>query len=97
MSMKVLVTGGTGVLGRVGVDRLRFGFFRAKLATERLIEDSRLPWTILRATDFHDLLLMFLIKLSKVPVAVVARGLGSSRWTCATSPTTTVPSRAKMA
>jgi uncharacterized protein YbjT (DUF2867 family) len=58
----------------VGVDRLRFGFFRAKLATERLIEDSGLPWTILRATEFHDLMLTFLIKLSKAPVAVVARG-----------------------
>jgi uncharacterized protein YbjT (DUF2867 family) len=57
----------------VGVDRLRFGFLRAKLASERLIEDSGLPWTILRATEFHDLMLMFLIKLSKAPVAVVAR------------------------
>jgi uncharacterized protein YbjT (DUF2867 family) len=58
----------------VGVDRLGWGFFRAKLATEQLIEDSGLPWTILRATEFHDLMLMFLIKLSKAPVAVVARG-----------------------
>jgi uncharacterized protein YbjT (DUF2867 family) len=58
----------------VGVDRLRWGFLRAKLASERLIEDSGLPWTILRATEFHDLMLMFLITLSKAPVAVVARG-----------------------
>jgi uncharacterized protein YbjT (DUF2867 family) len=58
----------------VGVDRLGWGFFRAKLANERLIEDSGLPWTILRATEFHDLMLMFLIKLSKAPVAVVPRG-----------------------
>jgi uncharacterized protein YbjT (DUF2867 family) len=58
----------------VGVDRLGWGFFRAKLATERLIEGSGLPWTILRATEFHDLMLMFLIKLSRAPVAVVARG-----------------------
>jgi uncharacterized protein YbjT (DUF2867 family) len=58
----------------VGVDRLRWGLFRAKLASERLIEDSRLPWTILRATEFHDLMLTFLIKLSTAPVAVVARG-----------------------
>jgi uncharacterized protein YbjT (DUF2867 family) len=58
----------------VGVDRLGWGLFRAKLASERLIEASGLPWTILRATEFHDLMLMFLIKLSKAPVAVVARG-----------------------
>jgi uncharacterized protein YbjT (DUF2867 family) len=58
----------------VGVDRLRWGFFRAKLASERLIEDSGLPWTILRATEFHDLMLKFLIALSKAPVAVFPRG-----------------------
>jgi uncharacterized protein YbjT (DUF2867 family) len=52
----------------VGVDRLGWGFFRAKLASERLIEDSGLPWTTLRATEFHDLM------LAKPPVAVVARG-----------------------
>jgi hypothetical protein len=63
--------------------------FRAKLATERLIEDSGLPWAILRATEFHDLMLMVPIKLSKAPVAVVAHGArfqpvdvrsASSRW-----------------
>jgi uncharacterized protein YbjT (DUF2867 family) len=58
----------------VGVDRLGWGFFRAKLATEQLIEDSGLPWTTLRATEFHDLMLKFMIKLAKAPVAVVARG-----------------------
>jgi uncharacterized protein YbjT (DUF2867 family) len=61
-------------ISSVGVERLGWGFFRAKLASERLIEDSGLPWTILRATEFHDLMLMFLIKLAKAPVAVVARG-----------------------
>jgi uncharacterized protein YbjT (DUF2867 family) len=58
----------------VGVDRVPFGFFQAKLAVERLIEDSGLPWTILRTTEFHDLVLMFLMKLSKAPVAFVPRG-----------------------
>lgn len=57
----------------VGVDQVRFGFFRAKLDSERLVEESGLPWTILRATEFHDLLLMFLMRLSKGPVAVVPR------------------------
>jgi uncharacterized protein YbjT (DUF2867 family) len=58
----------------VGVDRVPFGYFQAKLAVERLIEDSGLPWTILRTTEFHDLVLMFLMKLSKAPVAFVPRG-----------------------
>lgn len=29
--------------------------YRAKLAAEQLIRDSGLPWTVLRATQFHDL------------------------------------------
>ena len=41
----------------VGVDQVPVGYYRAKLAVERLIEDSGLPWTILRATQFHDLIL----------------------------------------
>lgn len=58
----------------VGVDRIRFGYYRAKLETERLIEESGLPWTVLRTTQFHDLALMFLILLTRLPVALVPRG-----------------------
>jgi uncharacterized protein YbjT (DUF2867 family) len=57
----------------VGVDRIPFGFFQAKLDAERLVEESALPWTILRATEFHDLMLMFLMRLCMGPVAVVPR------------------------
>ena len=57
----------------VGVDRVPFGFFKAKLEAERLVEESGLPWTILRATEFHDLMLRFLILLSRAPVAIVPR------------------------
>ena len=38
-----------------GVDRAMFGYFGAKLAAERAVADSGLPWTTLRATQFHDL------------------------------------------
>jgi uncharacterized protein YbjT (DUF2867 family) len=58
----------------VGIDRIPFGYYRAKLATEQLIEESGLPWTVLRTTQFHDLALMFLFLLAKGPVAVVPRG-----------------------
>lgn len=57
----------------VGVDRIRFGLFQAKLDAERLVEDSGVPWTILRATEFHDLMLTFVTTLAKGPVAMVAR------------------------
>ncbi len=42
-------------LSVVGTDRLPDnGYFRAKLAQERLIEASGLPYTILRATQFFE-------------------------------------------
>ncbi len=59
----------------VGVDRIPFGYYRAKLATEQLIEESGLPWTTLRTTQFHDFALLFVSLLTKGPVAVVPRGI----------------------
>jgi uncharacterized protein YbjT (DUF2867 family) len=40
----------------VGVDRHRLPYYKAKRAAEQVVERSRAPWTILRATQFHDLL-----------------------------------------
>ncbi|WP_436495830.1 SDR family oxidoreductase [Actinokineospora sp. HUAS TT18] len=40
----------------VGVDRIPLPYYKAKLAAERLVEQSGLPWTVLRTTQFHDLL-----------------------------------------
>lgn len=59
----------------VGVDRIPFGYYKAKLACEQLIQDSGLPWTIMRATQFHDLALNFLVLETKGPVALVPRAL----------------------
>jgi uncharacterized protein YbjT (DUF2867 family) len=40
-----------------GVDRAMFGYFASKLAAERVVVDSGLPWTTLRAAQFYDLML----------------------------------------
>src|SRR5690606_25303183 len=48
-----------------------FGYYRSKFAVERLIEDSGVDWTVLRATQFHDLLLQLFQGLSKVPVMLL--------------------------
>ena len=40
-----------------GVDRTMFGYFASKLAAEQVVADSGLPWTTLRAAQFHDLFL----------------------------------------
>jgi uncharacterized protein YbjT (DUF2867 family) len=57
-----------------GVDRALFGYFGSKLAAERAVADSGLPWTTLRATQFHDLLLMVARQLTKLPVVPVPAG-----------------------
>lgn len=58
----------------VGVDRIPYGYFHAKLAGETYVREAGLPWTILRATQFHDLVLQLLVTLAKVPVAFVPKG-----------------------
>lgn len=40
----------------VGIERVPLGYYRTKIATERVVTEGPLPWTILRATQFHDLL-----------------------------------------
>lgn len=59
----------------VGVDKIPFGYYRAKLECEQLIEQFGLPWTTLRTTQFHDLALFFLLMATKSPVVVLPRGL----------------------
>jgi uncharacterized protein YbjT (DUF2867 family) len=58
----------------VGIDRVPFGLYRRKLADEQLIATSGLPWTVLRATQFHDLIAVLLRALAKPPVLVLPAG-----------------------
>jgi uncharacterized protein YbjT (DUF2867 family) len=59
----------------VGVDRVPFGFYRILLADEHVIAGSGLPWTVLRATQFHDLIAVMLRMLAKPPVMPLPSGL----------------------
>jgi uncharacterized protein YbjT (DUF2867 family) len=56
------------------IDRALFGYFASKLAAERAVAGSGLPWTTLRATQFHDLLLLTVRQLAKLPVIPVPAG-----------------------
>ena len=58
-----------------GLDRAVFGYFAAKLAAEGIVADSGLPWTTLRATQFHNLTLMTVQAMAKMPVIPVPSGL----------------------
>lgn len=42
------------LLSIVGIDRMPHDYYAGKLAQERLVEESEVPWTILRATQFHE-------------------------------------------
>ena len=57
----------------VGVDQIDFGYYKNKLAAERLIEASGLPWTILRATQFHAFASQILGTLARLPLALVPK------------------------
>ena len=59
----------------IGIDRAMFGYFASKRAAERVVEDSGLPWTTLRATQFHDLALMTATQMAKLPLIPVPAGV----------------------
>jgi uncharacterized protein YbjT (DUF2867 family) len=56
------------------IDRMMFGYFGAKHAAERIVAESGLPWTTLRATQFHDLLLKVAEQMAKLPVIPIPSG-----------------------
>ncbi|CAL9564658.1 hypothetical protein SUDANB95_04666 [Actinosynnema sp. ALI-1.44] len=52
----------------VGVDRVPLPYYRGKLAAEEVVAGSGAPWTVLRATQFHDLLRVGFARMSSLPV-----------------------------
>jgi uncharacterized protein YbjT (DUF2867 family) len=58
----------------VGIDRLPMPYYRVKVAQEEAIEAGPLPWTILRATQFHGLLDMAFGALARVGVRPTGTG-----------------------
>ena len=58
-----------------GVDRAMFSYFATKLAAERVVAGSGLPWTTLRATQFHDLILTVARAMTRLPVIPVPSGV----------------------
>ncbi len=57
-----------------GADRMMFSYFASKRAAEVAVSDSGLPWTTLRAAQFHDLMLMVAEQMAKLPVIPVPKG-----------------------
>jgi uncharacterized protein YbjT (DUF2867 family) len=72
--VNISVVGADRVPQASRLDRTMFGYFGSKLAAEQVIAESGLPWTTLRATQFHDLWLTVAQALAKLPVIPVATG-----------------------
>lgn len=64
----ISVVGADRVPVRSGVDRAMFGYYAAKHEAEKIIAESGIPFTILRATQFHELMLRTAAALAKSPV-----------------------------
>ena len=58
----------------VGVDRIPLGYYREKVRAERVVESSGLPWTILRATQFHDFLVQMFTSAARTGLLPVLAG-----------------------
>lgn len=56
-------------------DRAMFGYYAGKRGGEVVIAESGLPWTTLRATQFHDLMLLTARQLAKLPVVPIPSGM----------------------
>jgi uncharacterized protein YbjT (DUF2867 family) len=59
----------------IGADRMPIGYFRAKADAERVIAESGVPWTVLRAAQLHDFVLPVARGMSRMPLLPVPGGL----------------------
>ncbi len=58
----------------VGVDRIPYGYYRAKYSAEQVLLASGLPVTLLRVTQFHDFVDLLLDTARRGPVLPVPMG-----------------------
>jgi uncharacterized protein YbjT (DUF2867 family) len=61
-------------LSCVGVDRIPYGYYRAKFAAEQVLLASGLPVTLLRVTQFHEVVDVLLDTARRGPVLPVPMG-----------------------
>lgn len=59
----------------VGIDGVAVPYYRTKLAAEAVVREGIVPWSILRATQFHPLMEAFLGRFCRVPgIAAIPTG-----------------------
>ncbi|MCS5497032.1 SDR family oxidoreductase [Cnuibacter physcomitrellae] len=60
-------------LSIVGSDRAPFGYYAGKAAQERLVSAGGTPWTILRATQFHEFAAQIYRQIAFGPISLVPK------------------------
>lgn len=51
----------------VGMEGVAYPYYGTKLKAEAIVKENLVPWSILRATQFHELMELFLSGFSRVP------------------------------
>ncbi len=59
------------VLSIVGVDDAPYSYYAGKVLQEQLVEAGHVPWTILRATQFHEFASQLYARTKVGPIVVV--------------------------
>ena len=59
------------LLSIVGIDEAPYGYYSGKLEQERLVTNGALPWTILRASQFHEFAGQIFTRMKVGPVSIV--------------------------
>ena len=70
----ISVVGADAIPMAGAIDRAMFGYFGSKAAAERVIAESGIPWTTLRATQFFDLTLKTAEAMARLPIIPVPAG-----------------------
>jgi uncharacterized protein YbjT (DUF2867 family) len=59
----------------IGANTMPLGWFKIQLRAEQAVTDSGIPWTMLRAAQFHDIVLKIAGKMGTMPVIPAPGGL----------------------
>ena len=64
-------------LSIVGIDGAKSGYYAGKVAQEELVKASTVPWTLLRATQFHEFAEQVVERTAMGPLVLVPRMLSA--------------------
>jgi uncharacterized protein YbjT (DUF2867 family) len=61
----------------VGIDKVPFAYYKKKLAAEQLIKESDVPFTILRATQYHEFIHQIITTFLAGPIGFLPKNIVS--------------------